>query len=56
VLTRRVVWFQRQDDKREAPKENSAWFLWQHSPLRIPRAPVILYAPATQPVLAGGTQ
>jgi hypothetical protein len=31
----------------EASKENSAWFLWERSPLLIPRQPVILYAPAT---------
>ena len=47
VLTRRVVWFQRSDGIREAPKENSAWFLWQRSPLRFRRSPVILYAPAS---------
>jgi hypothetical protein len=45
VLTRRVVWFQRDDGVREAPKENSAWFLWQRNPLRLRRPPVILYAP-----------
>jgi hypothetical protein len=46
VLTQRVVWFERNDGVREAPKENSAWFLWVHSPLRVRRPPVILYAPA----------
>jgi hypothetical protein len=45
VLTRRIVWFQRSDGIREAPKENSAWFLWERSPLRVRRAPVIMYAP-----------
>jgi hypothetical protein len=45
VLTRRIVWFQRNDGVREAPKENSAWFLWQRSPLRLRRSPIILYAP-----------
>jgi hypothetical protein len=44
VLTRRVVRFQRDDGVREAPKENSAWFLWQRNPLRLRRPPVILYA------------
>jgi hypothetical protein len=46
ALRKRVVWFQRSDGIREAPKENSAWFLWQRSPLRVRRPPVILYAPA----------
>jgi len=46
VLRERIVWFQRSDGVREAPKENSAWFLWERSPLRIRRQPVILYAPA----------
>jgi hypothetical protein len=46
VLRERIVWFQRQDGVREAPKENSAWYLWQRSLLRIRRPPIILYAPA----------
>jgi hypothetical protein len=46
VLTKRIVWFQRSDGIREAPKENSAWFLWARSPLRIRRSQIILYAPA----------
>ena len=46
VLRERIVWFQRSDGIREAPKENSAWFLWERSPLRVRRQPVILYAPA----------
>jgi hypothetical protein len=46
VLTRRIVWFNRNDGVREAPKENSAWFLWARSPLRVRHQPVILYAPA----------
>jgi hypothetical protein len=45
VLRERIVWFQRSDGIREAPKENSAWFLWQRSPLRVRRPPIILYAP-----------
>jgi predicted RNA methylase len=44
VLRERVVWFQRNDGIREAPKENSAWFLWEHSPLRVRHPPVILYS------------
>jgi hypothetical protein len=46
VLRQRVVWFQRSDGIREAPKENSAWFLWQRNPLRVRHPPIILYAPA----------
>jgi hypothetical protein len=45
ILTKRVVWFQRSDGIREAPKENSAWFLWRRCVLRVRRSPVILYAP-----------
>jgi hypothetical protein len=45
VLTRRVVWFERNDGVREAPRENSAWFLWARSPLRLHRSPTVLYAP-----------
>lgn len=45
VLTKRIVWFERSDGIREAPKENSAWYLWsQPDALRI-RRPIILYAP-----------
>jgi hypothetical protein len=43
VLTRRIVWFAN-PKKREAPKENHCWALWQRSPIR-GRKPVILYAP-----------
>jgi hypothetical protein len=46
VLRERVVWFRRNDGIRDAPKENSAWFIWARSPLRIRQPPVILYAPA----------
>jgi hypothetical protein len=45
VLRKRVVWFPRTDGIREAPKENTAWFLWRHSPLRIRYPPATLYAP-----------
>jgi hypothetical protein len=41
VLTRRIVWFERSDGVREAPKENHAWFIWRmpcpHGP------PALLY-------------
>jgi hypothetical protein len=46
VLRRRVVWFENPDPKKENPKENTAWFLWERSPLRARRSPIILYAPA----------
>jgi hypothetical protein len=46
VLRRRIVWFERDDGKRGAPKENHAWFLWQRSLLAVRQAPAILYAPA----------
>jgi hypothetical protein len=45
VLLRRVAWFQRSDGIREAPKENSAWFLWERGALRVRRPPITLYAP-----------
>jgi hypothetical protein len=45
VLRKRIVWFQRDDGIRGAPKENSAWFLWQRSLLGTHRPPIILYAP-----------
>src|SRR5262249_18015377 len=44
VLTKRIVWFERDDGVRVCPKENHAWFVWQKSPLRVRHAPVILYA------------
>jgi hypothetical protein len=50
VLRKRIVWFQRDDGVLEAPKENSAWFLWQRSLLRTHRPPIILYAPETEPL------
>jgi hypothetical protein len=45
VLTRRIVWFVRPDGKREAPKENHAWFIWERTALRVRVPPVTLYAP-----------
>jgi hypothetical protein len=45
VLRERIVWFERNDGEREAPRENHAWFLWQRNPLRVHRLPVLLYAP-----------
>lgn len=48
VLTKRIVWFKRDDGVREAPKENHAWFVWARSPLRIRQSPIVLYAPDEQ--------
>jgi hypothetical protein len=48
VLTRRPVWFERTDGQRPAPKENSAWFVWERAALRA-RQPIVLYAPTTAP-------
>jgi hypothetical protein len=45
VLRKRVAWFERNDGIREAPKENSGWFIWERSALRVRRPPIILYAP-----------
>jgi hypothetical protein len=45
VLTRRIVWFERTDGVRAAPKENHCWFIWQRTPLRERAAPRVLYAP-----------
>ncbi len=58
ILTRRIVWFERSDGTREAPKENHGWFIWQRPGLdgRTPAIlrpgalnPVIRYAPCTEP-------
>lgn len=46
VLTRRPIWFSRTDGKREAPKENYCWNIWQSSALRLP--PVLLYGPLSK--------
>jgi hypothetical protein len=45
VLIKRVVWFKRTDGKREAPKENVAWYVWTRGVLRARPQPIILYAP-----------
>jgi hypothetical protein len=45
VLTRRIVWFERSDGIRAAPKENHAWFVWERTALRMKRSPLVLYAP-----------
>jgi hypothetical protein len=43
VLTDRIVWFENPDPKKEAPKENHAWYLWSWNAIR-GRPPVTLYA------------
>src|SRR5262249_39803826 len=45
VLTERIVWFERADGEREAPKENHAWFIWSRAVLHMRRSPIILYGP-----------
>jgi hypothetical protein len=45
VLTKRIVWFERSDGTKEAPKENHAWFIWSPPILRIRQMPVMMYAP-----------
>ena len=45
VLRRRIVWFDRTDGTKEAPKENHCWCIWSTPVLRIPHQPVVLYAP-----------
>jgi hypothetical protein len=48
VLTRRIVWFERTDGEREAPKENYGWFVWSRPVLRSRLlAPVTLYGPGS---------
>jgi hypothetical protein len=44
ILTRRIIWFENPDKKRERPKENTAWFLWSRNVIR-GRPPIVLYAP-----------
>ena len=44
VLTRRIKWFEHPTKPNMSPKENSAWFLWQHAK-RQSSSPVLLYAP-----------
>ena len=45
ILTRRIIWFERTDGEREAPKENYAWFIWSRPVLRVGRLPLTLYGP-----------
>jgi hypothetical protein len=42
VLMRRVAWFSRTDGKREAPKENVAWYFWARDPQ--PAPPTVSYS------------
>jgi hypothetical protein len=48
VLTRRIVWFERRDGNRPAPKENHRWFIWRGDAMRDKRPPVHLYDPGTR--------
>ena len=43
ILTKRIVWFEREDGEREAPKENHAWYIWERSLLRRTGAPLLLH-------------
>ena len=36
VLTDRIVWFDRHDGEKEAPKENHRWFIWRPDQNRRP--------------------
>ena len=45
VLNQRIVWFDRTDGKKEAPRENHSWFVWQCPRQYDP--PVLLYADPT---------
>ena len=54
VLNEGIVWFRRNDGKREQPKENHAWFVWERSPLRDRRPPILRYAPVQgKPAVCG---
>jgi hypothetical protein len=37
VLLGRPIWFERRDGEKEQPKENSAWFVWDHAHAGPPR-------------------
>jgi hypothetical protein len=43
ILTKRIVWFEN-PNKRESPKENTAWYLWSRNVIG-GRPPIVLYAP-----------
>lgn len=45
VLRKRIVWFQRHDGVKEAPKENSAWFIWKRVRVHRRGPPALFYAP-----------
>jgi hypothetical protein len=56
ILQGRIVWFERGDGEREAPKENHAWYVWRHDHHGPPiilygREPIIKSAP---PAAASG--
>jgi hypothetical protein len=47
VLRRRIMWFANPTNPNMTPKENSAWLVWGDAGIATPRAPVLLYTPAT---------
>ena len=48
ALTKRPVWFIRNDGKEEAPKEDIAWFLWQRNLPQKMVPPRLLYGPSDE--------
>lgn len=46
VLTKRIVWVEREDGKRASPSENHAWYIWDKFPSieKFP-LPTLVYAP-----------
>jgi hypothetical protein len=45
ILTKRIVWFERSDGIKAAPRESTAWSVWSRPVLR-GRIPEVRYAPA----------
>jgi hypothetical protein len=48
ALTKRPVWFSRNDGKEEAPKEDCAWMIWRRDPLQKRVPPRLLYGPSDE--------
>jgi len=55
VLTGRDKWFQNPANSKVTPKENSAWFLWVATVLRVCRPPIVIYAPRPKAPLISNT-
>src|SRR5262249_62083399 len=55
VLTGRDKWFQNPANSKVTSKENSAWFLWVGSVLRVHRPPIVIYAPRPKAPLIPNT-